>query len=204
MPDNILNTEEKILEAAAQEFIMKGKAGARMQEIADNAGINKALLHYYYRSKDLLFEAVFSTAIRRLLLPRILQVIESETDVFELIRKFTAIYLDVLNNNPNIPFFIIEEINKNPHRMANIFLKSGLPVQKVISLIEEAIEQGKIRPIEPRQIMVNLVSLSVFPFLGRNLMQSVLFSGERKAYDAFLDSRKTEVAEFIIRSIKPH
>ena len=65
MAEKDFSTEEKILEAAAQEFIIKGKAGARMQEIANNAGINKALLHYYYRSKDKLFESVFTVVIKR-------------------------------------------------------------------------------------------------------------------------------------------
>lgn len=201
MTEKDFNTEERILEAAAQEFILKGKSGARMQEIADNAGINKALLHYYYRSKDQLFESVFTLVIKKLLLTKILHILDEETDILELIRKFTATYIDVLNNNPNIPFFILEEIHKNPGRLANAFLKAGLPVEKLFDTIRQAARDGKIRPIDPRQLIVNLISLSIFPLVGRNMIQPVLFQDDPDAFDQFLESRKTEVADFIIRSI---
>lgn len=201
MTEKDFNTEERILEAAAQEFILKGKSGARMQEIADNAGINKALLHYYYRSKDQLFESVFTLVIKKLLLTKILHILDEETDVLELIRKFTATYIDVLNNNPNIPFFILEEIHKNPGRLANAFLKAGLPVEKLFDTIRRAARDGKIRPIDPRQLIVNIISLSIFPLVGRNMLQPVLFQDDPDAFDQFLESRKTEVADFIIRSI---
>lgn len=201
MTEKDFNTEERILEAAAQEFILKGKSGARMQEIANNAGINKALLHYYYRSKDQLFESVFTLVIKKLLLSKILRILDEETDVLELIKKFTATYIEVLNNNPNIPFFILEEIHKNPGRLANAFLKAGLPVEKLFDTIRQAAVEGKIRPIDPRQLIVNLISLSIFPLVGRNMIQPVLFQNDEEAFDQFLDSRKTEVADFIIKSI---
>jgi len=203
MTDKDRNTEEKILEAAADEFIKKGKSGARMQEIANNAGINKALLHYYYRSKDLLFESVFTLVIKKLLLSKIIHVIENETDVFELIRKFSSTYIEVLNKNPHIPFFILEEINKNPGRLANAFIKAGLPVEKVFNMINEAAKRGEIRNIEPRHLIINLISMSIFPLVGRNMLQPVLFENNQAAFDGFLESRKTEVADFIIRSIQP-
>lgn len=202
MSEKDTNTEEKILEAAAQEFLRKGKSGARMQEIADNAGINKALLHYYYRSKDKLFESVFTVVIKKLLLSKILHIIDQETDVLQLIRKFAAVYIDVLNNNPNIPFFILEEIHKNPGRLSNAFLKAGLPVEKLFDAIRQAANEGKIRPVDPRQLIVNLISLCVFPLVARNMMQPILFSNDSIAFDEFLRARKTEVADFIIQSIE--
>jgi TetR/AcrR family transcriptional regulator len=202
MPEKDFTTEEKILEAAAQEFILKGKAGARMQEIANNAGINKALLHYYYRSKDKLFESVFTVVIKKLLLTKILKIVDEETDVIELIRRFTHTYIDVLNRNPSIPFFILEEINKNPGRLANAFINAGLPIQKVFDMITDAAQKGIIRPVDPHQLIVNLISMCVFPLVGRNMMQPVLFNNDKKAYTKFLESRKTEVADFIIHSIQ--
>jgi TetR/AcrR family transcriptional regulator len=202
MKEQDYNTEEKILDAAVDEFIEHGRSGARMQEIADRAGINKALLHYYFRSKDLLFEAVFSQVIKRLLLPRLIAIIEEESDLFEMIRKFTGIYMEVLNNNPRLPFFILDEIRKNPTRLSNAILKSELPVDKLHHTVHKAIENGLIRPCDPRHIFVNLISLCVFPLLGRNLLQAVLFNNHTEDFDRFLESRKSEVAEFIIRSIQ--
>ncbi|MFW5687621.1 MAG: TetR/AcrR family transcriptional regulator [Bacteroidota bacterium] len=202
MTEKDSNTEERILEAAAQEFIQKGKSGARMQEIANSAGINKALLHYYYRSKDKLFESVFSVVIKKLLLAKILKIINEEEDVFQLIRRFTSTYIDVLNQNPHIPFFILEEIHKNPDRLANAFLKADLPVEKVLDVVRQAARDGKIRPIDPRQLIVNLISLCIFPLVGRNMMQPVIFQNDKNAFDQFLEARKTEVADFIIHSIQ--
>lgn len=194
--------EDKILEAAVQEFIRKGRSGARMQEIADSAGINKALLHYYYRSKDKLFESVFTLVIKKLLLSKVIRIIEEVDDVFDLIGKFTAFYVEVLNQNPNIPFFILDEIHKNPGRLSSAFLNSGLPVQRVLDIIQQAQDKDMIRKIDPRELIVNMISLCVFPVVGRNMIQPVIFQDDNYAYDNFLEARKTEIASFIIHSIQ--
>ncbi len=203
MTDKDLKTEEKILEAAANEFLQKGKSGARMQEIANNAGINKALLHYYYRSKDKLFESVFTVVIKKLLLSKVNKIIEEEKDAIGLVRRFVATYIDIINKNPMIPFFVLEEITKNPGRLTNSMLNSGLPINKVFNLINDSAKQGVIREIEPQQLIINILSMSIFPVIGRNMFQPILFNDNKKAFDQFLESRKTEVADFIIRSIQP-
>ncbi len=204
MKEKDLNAEEKILEAAVQEFSLKGRSGARMQEIADKAGINKALLHYYYRSKDKLFESVFSQMVGQLLLPRVVKIIDEEKDIFSLIRKLAHLYVDLMNRNPNLPFFILDEIHKNPGRLSNAFLKAGLPVDRLMGLIHEAVDQQIIRAVDPRHLIVNLISLCVFPVAGRNMMQPIFFKDDKKAFNKFLESRKTEVADFIIQSIQPN
>jgi AcrR family transcriptional regulator len=203
MADKDLKTEEKILEAAADEFLLKGKSGARMQEIANNAGINKALLHYYYRSKDKLFESVFTVVIKKLLLSKVNKIIEEEKDAIGLVRRFVATYIDIINKNPMVPFFVLEEITKNPGRLTNSMLNSGLPIDKVINLIHDSSKQGIIREIEPQQLIINILSMSIFPVIGRNMFQPILFNDNKKAFDQFLETRKTEVADFIIRSIQP-
>lgn len=197
-----ISAEEKILQAAVEEFIHKGRSGTRMQVIADKAGINKALLHYYYRSKDMLFEAVFSQVIKKLLISKVKKIIEEEKDVFDLIRSFTSLYIDVLNRNPNIPFFILDEIHRNPGRLPEAMMKSGLPIERVFEIIQNATRRGLIRDIDPRELIVNMISLCVFPLLGRNLMVPVIFGNDKVAFRNFLESRKTDVAEFIIQSIR--
>ena len=107
------NTETEILIAAKEIFQQKGMAGARMQEIADKAKINKALLHYYYRSKQLLFEAVFKSAFS-LLAPQLNKVLNDDSDLFEKIRKFTENYVSFVIKHPYLPNFVIQELNKNP------------------------------------------------------------------------------------------
>ena len=109
----IENTEEEILNAAKEVFQQKGMAGARMQEIADKAKINKALLHYYYRSKQLLFEAVFKNAFR-LLAPQIGKVLNDDTELFDKIRNFTDSYVSFVIKHPYLPNFVTQELNSNP------------------------------------------------------------------------------------------
>ncbi|MBN1599116.1 MAG: TetR/AcrR family transcriptional regulator [Bacteroidales bacterium] len=202
MTEQDLKTEEKILEAAMTVFIQKGKAAARMQEIADTAGINKALLHYYYRSKDKLYESVFSIVIKQLLLPKIFKILQEEEDVFALIHQFADFYVGVINKNPFIPLFVIEEINKNPNRLSNAVLNSGIPIEQVIARFQKAMDEGKIRKTDPRQILVNLISMCIFPVAARNMLLPILFNNSKTEYKKFLELRKTEVAEFIIQSIK--
>src|SRR6478735_10691909 len=94
-----LSTEEKILNAAKKVFLTKGMDGARMQDIADKAGINKALLHYYFRSKDKLFERIFIEEAQKFM-PRVTHIMLSEMTLFEKIEKFVGEYIDTLIQNP--------------------------------------------------------------------------------------------------------
>src|ERR1700759_4757996 len=116
-----LSTEEKILSAAKKVFLTKGMDGARMQDIADEAGINKALLHYYFRSKDKLFEQIFLD-VAGALLPRIFAILESDRGLFEKIESFCDEYISQLIETPYVPIFILNEI----HRQPQTFLKKVL------------------------------------------------------------------------------
>src|SRR6476619_6643320 len=107
------NTEEKILAAAKKVFLKEGMAGARMQDIADEAGINKALLHYYFRSKDKLFETIFTETSSRFI-PRMNQVMDSDLPLFEKISMFCEAYISQMQQNPYIVLFIMNEANKHP------------------------------------------------------------------------------------------
>ena len=109
------STEQKIFDAAHEVFTQKGMDGAKMQEIADRAGINKALLHYYYRTKEKLYEAVVRVIISKAL-PAIWHVIESDLPLEEKIKRFIETYIGIISRNPFIPLFIISEINKHPER----------------------------------------------------------------------------------------
>ncbi|MFN8254858.1 MAG: TetR/AcrR family transcriptional regulator [Bacteroidales bacterium] len=196
------NTEEKILEAAKEVFLEKGSDGTRMQEIADRAGINKSLLHYYYRSKEKLFGAVFKFAFSQFL-PRIYDIFSNEKDLFVFIRQFVAVYIDTITKNPFIPMFILGEINKNkPGLFLSLLKISGINPEFFRERIKKEINAGKIKPIDPNQLIVNTIGMCVFPFIARPLLEVVLFNKDTEAYDNFIESRKTEVADFIINSIK--
>lgn len=196
------NTEEKILEAAKEVFIEKGNDGTRMQEIADKAGINKSLLHYYYRSKEKLFAAVFKFAFSQFT-PRIFGILKQEDDFFTLIRNFVSVYLDIISKNPFIPLFILNEINKKSTSMFVTVIKSaGINPKVFRDRVKKEIENGLIHPIDPNQLIVNTIGMCIFPIIGRPIIQVILFNDDKAEYDKFLETRKKEVADFIIKSIK--
>ena len=195
------NTEAEILIAAKEIFQQKGMAGARMQEIADKAKINKALLHYYYRSKQLLFEAVFKNAFS-LLAPQLNKVLNDDSDLFEKIRGFTKNYVSFVIAHPYLPNFVIQELNKNPEFIAKLRANENFPsIEKFKLQVEEAIKNGVIKPIEAEQLFINIISLNIFPFIGEPLLMA-LVNVDKESYNILLENRKTEVAEFIINSIK--
>lgn len=201
-----LDTEEKILEAAKDVFQKKGMTGARMQEIADKAGINKALLHYYYRTKEKLFEKVLSGAFS-IMIPKVQEMMASDKPVFEKIRFFADKYISLLLNHPYIPGFVINELGKNPQLLANIFEKNiGFQKYKLIEKfnqqLKEEAEAGNIIPIDAQTLIVNLISLCIFPIVAKPIIGTILFDNDQKAYKEFLNRRKTEVADFIINAIK--
>jgi AcrR family transcriptional regulator len=201
MAEKNSNTEQNILEAAKLVFVAKGMAGARMQEIADKAGINKALLHYYFRSKEKLFEAVFVEILSKLI-PDISELLLSELPLFEKIRKFTQHYIDTIRENPLIPVFILHELNREPEGIARTFKSMGIQPQIFVDEINREIKKGTIIPIDPLHLIVNLLSMCIFPIVAQPIMQHLIFEDKGEAYSAFLEQRKKEVPEFIINSIR--
>jgi len=196
-----LNTEQKIHEAAKAVFIKKGLEGARMQEIADEAGINKALLHYYFRTKDKLFEAVFTDAFFKLV-PNILNLLKSDPPLFEKIKQFTENYIDIFIENPFVPGFVLHELNRNPQRIVKLISNIGVDPGIFILQVNEEIEKGTIIHIDPRQLIVNMLAMCIFPFAATPIIKNIIFKNDTEKFSEFLESRKKEVSEFIINSIK--
>lgn len=194
-------TEQQILEAAKSVFQAKGLDGARMQEIADQAGINKAMLHYYYRSKNLLFEAVFKSAFS-LLAPQLNAILNDDSAIEDKIKNFTYNYISFMMKHPYLPNFIIQELNRKEDFILKLKENTGFPnLDKFKVKVEEEINQGNINPIKADQLFVNIIALSIFPFLGKPLIKA-LTEKDDTAFNEFVESRKTEVANFIINSIK--
>jgi TetR/AcrR family transcriptional regulator len=194
------NTEEKILTAAQSVFIKKGMDGSRMQEIADEAGINKALLHYYFRSKQKLFEAIFSTVFNQIF-PDIRNLLFSEKPFVEKLSVFIEKYIDLLLKHPFLPSFILKEINRDPEFLATIIKKQGINPAEIVKLIDQEMKNGSIRKMDPSELMINILSLSIFPFAARPLMQIMFFNNDQKAYKKMLIQRKDTVKDFILNSI---
>lgn len=201
MSEQELSTEKVILNAAKKVFLDKGFDGARMQHIADEARINKALLHYYFRSKDKLFDAIFEDAFIKFL-PNISQLMISDLPFREKIRAFVGHYIDMLLENPHLPLFILRELQRAPEKIVSMLKKSGINSEITAGMLQREVIEGKIAPIPLPHLIVNMIGLCVFPFIGRPIIEGFIFNNDSEAYHKFLVERKTFVAEFILNAIQ--
>ena len=195
-------TEEKILAAAKNVFIRQGMMGARMQDIADEAGINKALLHYYFRNKEQLFDVIFMGAVSQLF-PRIRMIFEADGPLFEMIEKFCEDYIEIIAANPYLPLFMFNEISRDPVEfMKKINGAVGFPRPELfLQKIEREIKKGTIKKISPMQLLLNLLSMCIFPFIAKPLILINLQLDEMQ-FRSVMEQRKKEIPRFIIDSIK--
>ncbi len=196
------NAGEKILEAARKVFITKGMNGARMQDIADEAGMNKALLHYYYRDKDKLFETVFLEEAQKFF-PKINMIFNSEIPLEEKIGKFVQEYIDEMQLNPYLPWFVLNEINRDPDQfMYKVWGADNLPRPgKFLEQIEKEIKRGKIKRIQPVHLLLNLLGMTIFPFVARPMVVRNMRMSETQFREA-MEQRKKEIPKFIMDAIR--
>ena len=209
MPSRV-DAEQRILDAAHRVFLKRGSAGARTQEIADEAGVNKALLHYYFRTKERLAAAVFHRAAARLM-PPVIATLASDAELEEKVRRVIEIELDVLLRHPYLPGYIISELTHNPAR-ARQFLAalSGVPLEEIVAgpldvlarQIRVAVRAGRMRSIGADQFMLNLLSLCIFPFAARPMVQTVLHLDD-DGFERLIARRKRELPEFFLQGLRP-
>jgi TetR/AcrR family transcriptional regulator len=201
MSENEKLTEEKIFEAATVVFEEEGLSGARMQNIADRAGINKALLHYYFRTKDHLFEAVFTKLAQKMFM-KFSPIFEKNLSLEDKIRFFFKEHISFMQQNPKLPGFIINEINHNPYRIQKLL--RNIDFKKLWSVIQEqhSHELFKYNITEENlpQIMTTIASLSVFPFAAKGIIE-VAFDNFGVDFDKYVEERKIFAAEFVIKAI---
>lgn len=202
MTEKEKHTEDKIVEAAKTVFIEKGMQGARMQEIADQAGINKSLLHYYFRTKEKLFDFIFNAVLGKI--GNIIgKIMNEDLSIEEKVSAFVVGYSDLLLKNPFLPNFIINEVTRNPEAIINRFKKSNIePKQFFGPLKKQLLDEGY--RIEPADFIVNLLSLVIFPIVTKPLIESQLFEKDNKAYKQFIEERKTSVVKFIMAGLKAY
>ena len=203
-------TEQKILDAARTVFIRQGTSGARMQEIAQEAGVNQALLHYYFRSKERLAQAVFQQLASRLF-PALIQTLASDVSLDEKIDRLVGIYLDNLSKSPFLPGYLVSELHHHPERIDQLLslTGAGTPAQVMPAIlgrlgaqIDAAVAAGTMRPITPQQFAVNIISLCIFPFAARPLISAV-FAMDDAAFARFIEERKRELPIYIRNALKP-
>lgn len=201
MTEQNISTEEHILEVAREVFMQNGYDGTSMQMIADKAGINKSLLHYYYRSKERLFREIFAKVFSQFI-PHLGVIFMSEMTLENKIHAFVDRYIDVFIENPLIPIFVMQELSKNPDSLNELIREAGIKPEIMLGKIGSALEQEKVYIRDPRHFFVNLIGLCVFPFAARPLIQRMLFDNDQEAYNNFLQERKKEIPQLILNAIR--
>lgn len=195
-------TEARIFEAASEVFIERGMDGARMQDIADRAGINKSLLHYYYRSKEKLFNAVFESTANKML-GRFTPIFDESLNLEEKIRFFFREHISFLSTNPGLPAFLLNEMNRNPERIKKLL--GDLNVNSAWTTIElqhkSELEKYNITKEVFLQLITSITALSIFPFAGKSLISAIL---EKMgfSFDDYIEKRKEYAADFVMGAIK--
>ena len=203
-------TEQRILDAARTVFLRRGTAGARMQEIAQEAGVNQALLHYYFRSKERLSAAVFQQIASRIF-PALVQTLAADTSLDEKIDALVGVYLDNLSQNPFVPGYLISELHHHPQRVQQLLsIAIGAQPQTVMlpllkkleKQIDEQVRAGTMRRIQPQHLIINVVSLCIFPFAARPML-SIAFGLDDAAFARFISQRRKELPDFVRNALRP-
>lgn len=197
--------EEKIILAAEEIFMNKGFDATSTTDIAKKVGCNQALIHYYFRTKENLFQQIFMKKFQ-LVLSFIIQE-NQPTDIEKALLRFIDNYFAMLSQNRKLPFFLITELIMNEERRNMLRLHLLMQSEKLgyyanwDKLVKEEIKNGKIRPIETIDLTLDVISLVVFTFLSLPLY-SDLFQSNEVQLENYLQHRKEEIVTLILKSIK--
>ncbi|MBN2834996.1 MAG: TetR/AcrR family transcriptional regulator [Candidatus Delongbacteria bacterium] len=196
-----ISTEEKILQAATKIFKAKGYSGARMQKIADSAGINKAMLHYYFRSKKLLFDKIFIKLMNSFL-SNIIATLNSDNTWDEILTDLSEKLFIFITQNREIPLFLVNELHKNPDFFTEQLVKfKEVSNSSFFSMIENEGKKGNIIKADPLQILVHVISGMMYPVIAEPIISSIGSFNDEDFYN-FLFQRKEIVPKIIMEYLK--
>lgn len=198
--------EEIILKAAMEVFVEKGQYGAKMQEIADRAGINKALLHYYYRSKEKLYVYIFKFIFKKIM-SEVIELFKSDLPFKEFLRTFISKYIDLLNKNYRFPLFIMGELSQGGKIVTNA-IKEAMPIEigqhlPAIDIMENAMKKGEIVKMDPRQIILTVIGSSLFYFMAEPIIRVLLLNEDTFDREKFIEERKEIIFNIIYYGLSP-
>jgi TetR/AcrR family transcriptional regulator len=198
-------TEELILEAAMKVFTERGFDGARTEDIAKEAGINRALLHYYFRDKQTMFNLIFETRFKEFF-GGIFHIFGSDKNLVDKIKSLIEHEITVFIGHPDLARFIIGEVANHPERLIEQGKKLGINPRAFLhnfeAQVQAEVKSGNIRPIAGRQLLMNIMSLCIYPFVARPIIRTMM-ELDNKSFDKMMEERKKEVYQFIMNALKP-
>ncbi|HTL07966.1 MAG TPA: TetR family transcriptional regulator [Chitinophagaceae bacterium] len=197
-----INTEEKIKNAAREVFHKNGFAATRTRDIATAAGINLALLNYYFRSKQKLFDIIMLETLQGFV-RSLLEVFNEEQSSFEKkLEIFAERHIELMRQHPGVPIFILSEIRSSPESLiqkmgvVDLILKTAFVRQ-----LRQGIKEGRFAPVEPLHVVMNLLGMTAFPFVAKPLLKEMGRMTD-KEYDQLMLERKKMVPRWLIASLK--
>lgn len=199
-PRNEMSRQDEILTVARQEFIKEGYSGARLQSIADNIGVTKAMIHYYFNTKEQLFKAVYSDAVKKVM-AGLFEILDESTPVFPKIDKFIDHAIDRFTEQHQLVGFVISELNQHPEKTQSIFQEAKMYNSSVFKdQLQTAAANYEIQPVQSTQVVANMLSLCLFPFSGSLFLKQTLQMNEEE-YQEFLDKRREVIKDTIINAL---
>ena len=199
------DTESRILQAAEEEFLLKGLEGARTTAIAERAGVTHAMLHYYFRTKGMLFERIIAKKMQEIEKIMLTVFVSGDMPLMERIRLGVEQHFDFVASNPDLPHFVIQEIYSHPERheimQSQISAIAGKLLQDLQRHIDKSAATQATVWIDARMLILDIVSLNLFTFISYPLVKPML--GDLTAdKDSFMKKRKAENVEIIMRRLK--
>lgn len=205
--NNPNDTESRILQAAENDFFEKGYAGARTASIAEAAGVTHAMLHYYFRTKDKLFERIVSEKISILGNIIISAIGDEDLTLEDRIRQGIERHFDFIAANRDLPKFIVNEVLTRPDVVEMMKCNLQNIVNNLLNSLQHEIDayaaKGLCRQVNARMLLIDIVSLNVFPFMAAPIVLGAI-GDSYNSYDEFLALRKTENVETILNKLKIH
>lgn len=194
-------TRQRIVHAARELFVQHGQDGVNMRELAEQAGVNKGLLHYYFRSKEAIFREVFQYQAGRLYTD-LLHILEGKGKLEKKVGPMVARYFSLLHETPGLPAFVLFEVQRDPSMVANSPLRDIL--LKVAAYIEPELMKRKLPTARKSGIhfLLDMVSLCAFTFSMLPAVGMALGMG-KKDQEAFLEQRQQHIVSVLTNSLKP-
>ncbi|MDX1637760.1 MAG: TetR/AcrR family transcriptional regulator [Balneolaceae bacterium] len=193
------DTKKKILQSAYMVFTQKGVNGAGIKEIADRAEVNKAMLYYYFDSKEHLFREVFRMAVEESGM-KALEILEREdVGLFDKIRKYIELLTNRLMDNPVVISFVMNEVNRHPDKLAELLVDTLTFDATVLERqITEAADRYEIARINPKQLLANVTALCLGPIVNRSYYTALLDISGEEQYRSFLNERNGIIYDMTI------
>lgn len=202
---NDQNMEQVILKAATRLFLERGFASTTTTEIAREAGCNQALVHYYFRTKDRLFAAIFEKKMQNFI-TSLLEISKEQIPFEEKLARKIASHFEVIREDPKFPLFFFAELSTNPKRLETLKEMLGDKPQVIVKQFQDElnheIDAGRIRPVSVFDLLMTIVSLNIIGFIAEPLFKTITKISDEE-YMKLIERRKKENIHIVLQSLKP-